>query len=60
LRSPEALIPGDAKQLETYNLPQIDFSLSSPPGSVTPLAWDIADVISQVLHFNGVHCRMEA
>src|SRR5690242_2678757 len=31
LRSPEALIQGDARQLASYNLPRIDFSLTSPP-----------------------------
>jgi tRNA G10 N-methylase Trm11 len=108
LRQPEALLQGDARLLATYNLPRIDFTLSSPPymhrddpedplaayqepgrgydayladlreiyrqigllmnetavavievsnlkkpGSVTPLAWDIAHAISQVLHFQG-------
>jgi tRNA G10 N-methylase Trm11 len=108
LRHPEALLHGDARRLATYNLPRIDFTLTSPPymhrddaedplvayqepgrgydayladiqdiyrqigllmnetavavvevsnlkkpGRVTPLAWDIAHAISQVLRFKG-------
>jgi tRNA G10 N-methylase Trm11 len=108
LRHPETLLHGDARRLATYQLPHIDFTLTSPPymnrddqedpltayqeagrgydaylrdiqdiyrqmsllmtetavavvevanlkklGSVTPLAWDMARAISQVLHFEG-------
>ena len=108
LRSPELLLQGDARLLSTYDLPHIDFTLTSPPymhrddpedpltayqeigrgydayladlqevyrqigllmnetavavievanlkksGSVTPLAWDVAHAISQVLYFQG-------
>jgi hypothetical protein len=108
LHQPEVLLQGDARRLATYNLPCINFTLSSPPymhhddpqdpfaayqepgrgydayladlqeiyrqigllmsetavavvevsnlkkpGSVTPLAWDIAHAISHVLHFQG-------
>jgi tRNA G10 N-methylase Trm11 len=108
LRHPETLLHGDARQLATYALPRIDFTITSPPymhredpedplaayqepgrgydayltdlqaiyrqigllmtetaravvevanlkqeGKVTPLAWDMAHAISQVLHFEG-------
>jgi tRNA G10 N-methylase Trm11 len=108
LRHPETLLHGDARQLASYPLPRIDFTLTSPPymhrddredplaayqepgrgydayladiqaiyrqigllmtetaravvevanlknlGTVTPLAWDLAHTISQVLHFEG-------
>lgn len=108
LHSPQNLIHGDARQLSVYNLPQIDFCMTSPPymhredpedpftayqsigrgynayledireiyiqigklltdkataivevsnlkrsGRVTTLAWDVADVVSKVLHFKG-------
>lgn len=108
LRHPETLLHGDARQLASYSLPPIDFTITSPPymnrddpedplaayqqpgrgydayladiqaiyrqigllmtetarvvvevanlkksGTVTPLAWDIARAISQVLHFEG-------
>lgn len=108
LRYPETLLHGDARQLASYALPRIDFTITSPPymqrddpedpldayqepgrgyeayladlqaiyhqigllmtetaravvevanlkklGTVTPLAWDMAHAISQVLHFEG-------
>jgi tRNA G10 N-methylase Trm11 len=108
LRDPESLLHGDARQLASYELPQIDFTMTSPPymnredledpftayqqlgqgydayltdlqdiyrqiglllsenakavvevanlkrdGNVTPLAWDVAHAISQVLRFEG-------
>ena len=31
LQHPERLIPGDARQLQKYDLPPIDFSMTSPP-----------------------------
>ena len=108
LQWPGNLIHGDARQLGSYDLPPIDFVITSPPymhkddpedpftdyqeqnrgyraylhdirivfgqlrrvmrpagtvvievsnlkqgGRVTTLAWDIADQVSQVLHFDG-------
>jgi hypothetical protein len=108
LSSPDAILLGDARQLASYNLPRIDFSMTPPPfmhredpedpfsayqdigrgydayltdireiyrqmrpmmtetatavlevwnlkrsDRITPLAWDVADVISQVLDFKG-------
>jgi hypothetical protein len=108
LQRPERLIHGDSRRLASYDLPQFDFSMTSPPftskddaldpltdytvegrsyatylrdlrliygqlrllmkpagivvieaanikrnGRVTSLAWDIADEISHVFHFEG-------
>ncbi len=108
LQQPEKIIHGDSRQLNSYNLPKIHFSITSPPymgkhdvenpftaytksgkgyaeylkdiqniykqiakimlpnaravvevanikqnDHVTTLAWDIAEEISQVLHFEG-------
>ena len=108
LRDPDALLNGDARQLATYHLPPIDFSMTSPPymtrddsidpltaysaegkgyeaylanlreiyrqlgqlltdeahavvevanlkhgNTLTPLAWDMARAIGEVLRFEG-------
>jgi len=108
LTRPERLIQGDARSLASFNLPPINFSITSPPymnkddledpftayravgkgyqaylrdirsiygqlrlhmkpagtavleianlkldGQVTTLAWDVAQEVSQVLHFEG-------